>query len=95
MGIQDILKTKGSTYTKYDGATPSVNPLATQASNLHADLAGTAGYSLDGASFNTVNQAFIQYDDGMNNVLPQPSQLDLNGKTPAKYKNPEKGTTYP
>jgi hypothetical protein len=95
MGIQDILTTKGSAYTKYDGATPSVNPLATQASKLHADLAGTAGYSLDGASMSTVNTAFNQYDDGMNNVLPQPSQLDMNGKTPAKYKNPEKGTTYP
>jgi len=95
MGIQDILTTKGSTYTKYNGATPPVNPLATKASKMHADLAGTPGYSLDGAAFSTVNTAFIQYDDGDNNILPQPSQLDLNGKTPTKYKNPEKGTTYP
>jgi len=95
MGIQDILLNKGSVYTPYDGATPAVNPLATQASKMHADLAGTPGYSLDGASVSAVNTAFNQYNDGMNNVLPQPSVLDLNGKTPSKYKNPEKGTTYP
>ena len=95
MGIQDILLKKGSAYTPYDGATPTPNPLATQASTLHASLAGTPGYSLDGATFSTVNTAFNQYDDGKNNVLPRPSILDLNGKTPSKYKNPEKGTTYP
>lgn len=95
MGLQDILLKKGSAYTKHDGATPTVNPLATQASTLHASLAGSPGYSLDGATFSAVNTAFNQYDDGINNVIPQPSQLDLNGKIPTKYANPEKGTTYP
>jgi hypothetical protein len=32
-----------------------------------------------------VTNAYVSYDDGYNNALPQPSQLDLNGKTPLKY----------
>ena len=86
MGLLDKLTTAGSPYSYGNGTTPSVNPLATQLSTLHAD--GSApGYSLDGSDFSTTNAAFQQYNDGVNNILPQPSQLDLNGTTPNQYIN--------
>jgi hypothetical protein len=84
MGLLDKLTTQGSVYTPYDGTTPSVNPLATQQSKLHAD-GNQPGYSLDGSDFSDVNSAYQQYNDGVNNILPQPSQLDLNGTTPPRY----------
>lgn len=84
MGLLDKLTTQGSVYTPYDGATPSVNPLATQQSKLHAD-GNQPGYSLNGSDFSDVNSAYQQYNDGVNNILPQPSQLDLNGTTPPRY----------
>jgi hypothetical protein len=40
---------------------------------------------VNGNFANTVNANFVAYNDGYNNALPQPSQLDLNGKTPSKY----------
>jgi hypothetical protein len=95
MGIQYILTKKGSVYTPYDGATPPTNQLATKASKLHATATGDPGYSLNGAFTADVVALYNQYNDGVNNNIPQPSILDQNGKTPAKYKNPETGTTYP
>jgi hypothetical protein len=70
----------GSPYSYY-GITPKVNPLATKQSKLHADGAG-ASYSLNGANFTDVNNAYNAYNDGAVNQLPQPSQLDLNGQKP-------------
>ena len=84
MGLLTKLTTEGSNLSKYDGATPPVNPLATKQSKLHAD-GNQPGYSLDGSDFSDVNSAFQQYNDGVNNILPQPSQLDLNGTTPPRY----------
>jgi hypothetical protein len=95
MGLLDTLQTKGSLYTPYDGSTPIPNLLATKASLMHAGVLGQAGYSLNGTFATTMGQAYAEYDDGVVNPLPQPSQLDLNGVTPPKYKNPETGTTYP
>ena len=33
---------------------------------------------MDGAYRSEVTNAYVSYDDGYNNALPQPSQLDLN-----------------
>ena len=95
MGILDLLKTGGSNLSKHDGATPPTNPLTLKTSKLHAQADGQAGYSLDGASRGEVSRAYNAYEDGTINTLPQPSGLDLNGKTPAGYTNPETGQTYP
>lgn len=95
MAILDLLTKKGSVYTPYDGATPTPNVLSTKASKMHATPAGDAGYSLGGNFWIDVAVPYNQYDDGVNNTIPQPSGLDLDGKTPTKYKNPETGTTYP
>jgi len=76
-----MLTTQGSTLTAYNGTTPPVNPLATQQSKLHAD-GGQPSYSLDGSNVVEVNKANNEYNDGTINFLPQPSQLDLNGRKP-------------
>ncbi len=44
-------------------------------------------YSMNGANAQAVNAAYVAYNDGFNNSLPQPSQLDLNGVTPSQYLN--------
>jgi len=83
MGIEDILKTNGSLYTAYDGATPSINPLATKTSELHAKPIGAAGYSLDGIDKTKVQGQYDGYADGLPlNLLPNPSTLDANGVEP-------------
>lgn len=87
MGLLTKLTTQGSIYSYGNGNTPTVNPGATPQSKLHADGVGQAGYSVDGSDFTTVNTAFQAYNDGVNNILPQPSQLDLNGQTPTQYVN--------
>jgi len=88
MGLLDKLLNPnavgGTQLTAYHGTTPPVNPLATKQSKLHA-FGNEAGYSINGNFSNTVNANFAAYNDGYNNALPQPSQLDLNGKTPSKY----------
>jgi hypothetical protein len=84
MGLLNKLVNKESNLTPYDGATPKVNPLATKESKLHAN-GNQPGYSLDGSAAGIVSADYTAYDDGYNNALPQPSQLDLNGKTPARY----------
>jgi len=89
MGILDLLKTKGSTYSSYNGVTPLPNPGATRSSKLHAD-GDQPSYSVSGANKNEVNSAYQQYLDGTNNQLPQPSILDKdNGSVPdnKKYLN--------
>jgi len=84
MGLLDKLQQQGSPLTAYDGATPTINPLATPQSQLQT-------YSLNGANGNDVNNAYQQYLDGAINNLPQPSQLDLNGSTPTQYINNQPG----
>jgi hypothetical protein len=84
MGLLDKLTTQGSNLTPYDGATPKINPLATKQSQLHAN-GNQPGYSLDGSAAAIVTADYTSYNDGYNNALPRPSQLDLNGKTPSKY----------
>lgn len=79
MGLYDKLTTQGSSLTAYNGNTPPTNPLATDASKMHYE------YSLNGSSKNLVNSQYQQYLDGVPNILPNPSQLDLNGITPPKY----------
>ena len=78
MGLLNKLTSQGSTYSYGNGQTPTVNPGATQQSKLHAD-GSQPGYSLTGANFGTVNAAYQAYNDGVPNILPQPSQLDING----------------
>lgn len=95
MGLQDLLKTKGSDLSKHDGATPPINPLAEATSALHAKPDGEAGYSLAGGNSADVKKAYNEYEDGVANIIPQPSKLDLDGKKPKGYSNPETGQTYP
>jgi hypothetical protein len=83
--LKQKLEVDGSVYTSYDGSTPSVNPLATVASNMHATQAGGAGYSLNGSEQSTVQNGWAQYNDGAVNLLPAPSNLDINGNTPPTY----------
>jgi hypothetical protein len=84
MGLLKKLTTEGSNLSKYDGAQPPINPLATKQSKLHAND-NLPGYSLNGAYASEVIKDYGNYEDGVNNAIPQPSQLDLNGKTPSKY----------
>ena len=86
MGLLDKLTQQGGTNLSiYDGATPKVNPGATKQSKLHA-FGNTPGYSLNGAYTPDVTTAYTEYNDGYNNALPQPSQLDKNGNIPANQK---------
>lgn len=78
----------GSIYSTGNGTTPLTNPGATKQSKLHADPAGQPGYSLNGAFNGAVGAAYGSYNDGINNALPQPSSLDLNGVVPSNnYRN--------
>ena len=83
MGLLDKLIDNGSDLSRYDGADPNINLLATKLSPLHYDWkASQAGWSVDG--FQSPNfgyparQAYAFYDDGVNNPIPNPTQLDLN-----------------
>jgi len=82
MGLLDKLTTGGTKYSAWDGATPATNLLATKQSNLHADPSGQPSYSLNGSNFPQVNKDYQSYEDGDNNLLPQPSDLDINGAVP-------------
>jgi hypothetical protein len=95
MGLITLLTTKGSNLSSHDGATPPTNALATKASPMHAKQDGTPGYSLNGTGAGVVTPLYASYEDGVPNSLPRPSILDIDGKTPGKYRNPETGTTYP
>lgn len=76
MGLLDLLQGPGSNLTAYNGVTPSINPLATNASQMHDN------YSITGDNFNVVNADYQQYLDGTANFLPTPSNLDLGGTAP-------------
>lgn len=76
MGLLDKLQQDGSNLTPFDGATPTVNQLATAQSPLHDS------YSITGQNVGEVNNLYQQYLDGTNNILPTPSQLDLNAEPP-------------
>ena len=90
MGLLNKLQTAGSTLTSYDGVTPPTNIGATKSSKLHA-FSNLPGYSLSGAFTGEVTSAYTSYNDGVPNALPQPSNLDLNGKDQPKYlDNPPK-----
>ncbi len=87
MGLNDTLLNQGSRFSKYDGQTPSVNPLATRQSKLHGsvvELPGDtpAGYSINGAYQKEVSKYYAEYDDGVVNALPRPSEYDINGIVP-------------
>lgn len=84
MGLLDKLQTQGSPLSTGNGQTPPTNIGATNQSKLHAN-GNQPGYSLDGSNQSQVNTAFQAYNDGVNNLLPQPSQLDLNGQRPSAY----------
>ena len=84
MGLLDKLATTGSPLSYGSGTTPPTNPGATQLSKLHVN-GNQPGYSLNGNDFAAVNTAFQAYNDGVINILPLPSFLDLNGATPPKY----------
>jgi hypothetical protein len=86
MGLLSKLQTAGSILSIANGGQVSTNPLATQQSKLHAD-GNAPGYSVNGANASLVNSQYQQYVDGAPNILPQPSQLDLNGSTPSQYIN--------
>ena len=86
MGLKDLLSNQGSPLSYGNGSTPTVNPLATQQSKMHA-IGNAPGYSLNGTDYMDVNMAFQAYNDGVGNILPMPSQLDLNGTTPPQYVN--------
>jgi hypothetical protein len=101
MGLKDKLTTQGSKFTyPADGTTavpytpsyvPPVNPLATQQSKLHADAAGTPGYSLNGNDANGISNLYNQYKDGISNTIPlypNGSGLDLNGGIPPLQTSP-------
>lgn len=84
--LLNMLTTQGSAFTAYNGTTPSVNPLGTQASKMHTD-GNQPGYSLAGAQFATVNPEYQAYLDGTVNPLPLPTTLGLGGATPSQYIN--------
>lgn len=86
MGLLTKLQTAGSTLSIANGGQVATNPLATQQSKLHAD-GNAPGYSVNGANTSLVNSQYQQYVDGAPNILPQPTQLDLNGSTPSQYIN--------
>jgi hypothetical protein len=86
MGLLNKLQTAGSTFSIANGGQVATNPLATQQSKLHVD-GNAPGYSVNGANASLVNSQYQQYVDGAPNILPQPSQLDLNGSTPSQYIN--------
>lgn len=82
--LQDRLVNQGGSPFSSDNGSPNpppINPGATKQSKLHA-FDAQPGYSLDGNFRPTVNQAYSEYDDGVVNALPQPSEIDLNGKLP-------------
>jgi hypothetical protein len=81
-----MLTSNGTSLSINNGATPSINPGATQQSKLHAD-GNSPSYSMNGTNASEVNAAYVAYNDGYNNALPRPSQLDLNGVTPPQYLN--------
>lgn len=81
MGLLTLLTNTGSPLSIANGGPVAINPLATAQSKMHYE------YSINGANAQVVNTQYQQYVDGVNNILPKPSQLDLNGQTPPQYLN--------
>ena len=69
------LQTEGSKLSAANGGPIAVNPLATQQSKMHAD-GSNPGYSVNGVGAQVVNTDYQEYRDGVNNLLPPPSNLD-------------------
>jgi hypothetical protein len=86
MGLKDMLLAQGSSYTTYDGSTPTINPLATKYSPLHYNFGKEVeGYSTKGAlapSYANVVLAYQEYNNGVPyiNPLPPPSQMEPNNE---------------
>jgi len=76
MGLQDKLESDGSNLTTWNGTTPPINKLATKSSELHYT------YSVNGQNKSAVNSEYQSYEDGVTNILPLASTLDLNGINP-------------
>ena len=85
MGLLTKLTTDGSNLSINDGLTPG--------NSIHSTGIVNNSYSLNGSNVNAIGALVAQYEDGINNPLPQPSNLDLNGITPSQYLNnlPEGG----
>jgi len=82
MGLLTKLTTDGSTLSINDGITPTINPLTTPGNSIHSTGIVNNSYSLNGSNVNAIGAFVAQYEDGINNPLPQPSNLDLNGLIP-------------
>jgi hypothetical protein len=76
----------GSVLSAGNGTTPPTNVGATRSSKLHADN-DQPGYSLNGANAVDVRAAYNAYNDGVPNLIPNPSLLDLNGIRPSTYRD--------
>jgi hypothetical protein len=76
MDLIEMLTKKGTSYSAYNGETPKTNPLTTKQSQLHNS------YSIDGKNGSEVLKQSNRYLTGENDILPQPSEYDLGGKTP-------------
>lgn len=91
MSLLDLLTQNGSKYSKYDGASPPTNLLATKQSPMHVDpLTTKPGYSVVGDIATTAKEtvkAWNEYDDGQLNPLPPHSLLDLEGIQPPRYED--------
>jgi hypothetical protein len=86
-GLKGLLENNGSVLaynatplTPTNGNTPSINPLSTRQSKLHAfgEGNGQPGYSIDGSQYSEVSPQYNSYVDGDTNILPDPTSLDLN-----------------
>lgn len=95
MGLLDLLQANKSALTPFGGNTPPTNPLATAQSQMHADPSGAPGYSLTGVNSIEINNNYQSYLDGVSNILPQPSQLDLGGVEPKASTVPNSTQVYP
>jgi len=81
MGLLSLFEDDGSNYASYNNAGQPNTILATNQSPLHYYSVGRDEL------FQEVNNGYQQYDDGVGNILPQPSQLDINnGYSPFQYR---------
>ncbi len=85
-GILDLFNTQGSQLQGEATATTSPTLVAsTPQSKLHGTFDGDFGYSTAGFYEADVLRDWAAYNDGMENPLPSPSQLDKGTVAPAKY----------
>ena len=91
MGLLSLFEDDGSTYANGGQPGQPNTVLATRYSPLHIYSSGRDEL------FQEVNNNYQQYDDGVGNILPQPSQLDINnGYTPNQYRfNTPEGANLP